>query len=210
MEDLEHSRIWRMSWSHCRSKSRASRWAKPLGKWRERAALIAKAPAGPSINVTNYNFRALTTLSHVAQLSHLPVDAVQMEHSMFASLLNAPFRCMSKADYFNIHKLGCTRLRSVEASSAAAILRTSVDTVRWAEWQDLILGRKLPLTFRQSMTRGSCDVYEVYGKRFAVNLDTLLRFEAKKCVILQKSAKNEVLTTQIVPAYWDNHSFAEQ
>ena len=102
---------------------------KTLAKWKERTGALSKTSAGPVITVLNYNLRAITTLSHLAQFSLLPACISSFEHSAFASLLNIPHRGLAMSDYFNVDACGGIPLRSVEAFCAAALLRTSQSTI---------------------------------------------------------------------------------
>ena len=59
-------------------------WYAPVAKWFNRGKLLAMTAGGCAATVVNYNIRAVTCVSYVAQLFILPAHMVMKEPRMFA------------------------------------------------------------------------------------------------------------------------------
>jgi len=83
-----------------------------------------------------YNIKAIPVTSFVAQLIPLPPDAPQIERNALHKITHMATNALPLADFFNLNSAGGPALRSLSATSAAALYRTSAKTLtHWPEWK---------------------------------------------------------------------------
>ena len=93
---------------------------------------MKQSHASIALNCLTYNTRIAPVTSHVAQLVPLPKSF--QERFGMCSATRAPY-CMRDSDFYHLHKSGGPKFRSISASSAAALFRTSLTTVTsWPIW----------------------------------------------------------------------------
>ena len=94
---------------------------------------MKRSHASIAVNRLTYNTRVAPVTSYVAQLVPLPKSF--QERFGMSSAITAPATCMRESDFFQLHEFGGPKFRSVSASRAAAIFRTSLTTVTsWPKW----------------------------------------------------------------------------
>ena len=107
-------------------------WDGPLTKYKDRINDIKRGSASIALNCHTYNSRIVPVFSYVSQLVPLP----NTFHELFGmcSAIRAP-NALRESDYYALHKIGGPKFRSISASCAAALFRTSLVTVTsWPLW----------------------------------------------------------------------------
>ena len=96
-------------------------------KYNERILDIKRGQASIFLNSITYNSRIVPVMSYVAQLVPRP-ETFQERYGMLSVLRCS--NCMRHSDFFELHKLGGPKLRSIEVSCAVAhcgnVLRAAV------------------------------------------------------------------------------------
>jgi len=123
-------------------------WQGPLTKYKDRINDIKRGCASIALNCHTYNTRIVPVFSYVSQLVPLPGTF----HELFGmcSAIRAP-NALRESDYYQLHKYGGPKFRSISASCASALFRTSLVTVTsWPRWiQQLEECAKQCLTYVQ-------------------------------------------------------------
>ena len=92
-------------------------WHGPMTKYNDRINDMKKGSASIALNCSTYNTRIVPVSSYVSELVPLPTSCKE-RYGMFSALRLA--NCMRHSDFFELHKFGGPKLRSVSASYAAA------------------------------------------------------------------------------------------
>ena len=94
-------------------------WHGALTKYKDRINEIKRGCASIALNCKTYNTRIVPVFSYVSQLVPLP----KTFHELFGmcSAIRAP-NASRESDYFQLHKYGGPKFRSVSASCAAALI----------------------------------------------------------------------------------------
>ena len=93
---------------------------------------IKRGCASIALNCHTYNTRIVPVFCYVSQLVPLPSTF----HELFGmcSAIRAP-NALRESDYYQLHKIAGPKFRSISASCAAALFRTSLVTVTcWPRW----------------------------------------------------------------------------
>ena len=103
-----------------------------MAKYNNRILEMKKCHAPLATNGLTYNSRIVPVFSYVSQLVPLP-KTFQERYGMF-SVITAP-QCVRTSDFYQLHKLGGPKFRSISVSCAAATFRTALTTVTsWPQW----------------------------------------------------------------------------
>ena len=88
--------------------------------------MTLKEGASVAVNCKTYNTRIVLVFIYVSQLVPLP----KTFHELFGmcSAIRAP-NALRESDYFKLHNIGGPKFRSISASCAAALFRTSLVTL---------------------------------------------------------------------------------
>ena len=107
-------------------------WNGALAKYNSRILEMKKCHAPLATNCLTYNSRIVPVFSYVSQLVPLP-EPFKERYGMF-NVIRAP-QCMRTSDFYQLHKLGGLKFRSISVSCAAATFRTALATVTsWPKW----------------------------------------------------------------------------
>ena len=112
-------------------------WVGPCAKWESRAGVLAKAKLAPAIGISEYNSRAVSTLSYVGQLFPFPESQLQKEKSLVQRIFHYVNNTSPKAFYFRGKEVGLPQATSAATMCEAARIRTILCTVKnWREYYD--------------------------------------------------------------------------
>jgi len=110
-------------------------WVEQIVKIKARTQTIQAASASISINAYTYNSRVVPCTSFVAQLLRAPASLAVTERSILHTILRMQQNSLCHGDFFHLHKYGGPKLRSIVASSHAALMRTALKTITgWSGW----------------------------------------------------------------------------
>jgi len=105
-------------------------------KFGQRVHEISRSGSAVSVATYTYNIRAIPVLSYVSQLIPLPHNAHEIERGSLFKVMKMATNSLRHADFFQLHKAGGPKLRSLTAASAAALFRTAAKTVpSWPQWK---------------------------------------------------------------------------
>ena len=113
----------------------ALQWREQASKWTDRSRAIASKGASAAISVFQYNTRAITTMSYIAQFFPPPEWVLQRERWCLAKIFHVPYRALPDRAFFCLHALGSVSVVSAEAYCKASLLRAATKTLRG--WQGL-------------------------------------------------------------------------
>ena len=116
-------------------------WSAAVAKWQSRAYVIAAMKAPLAVTVRLYNTRAVTTLSYLSQIAHLPHDVWQKDTGVLSRLLHMPHNSFTRASLYNLGKWGSLRITSAPVMAKAVLMRAALSTL--TTWKmDLALLRE--------------------------------------------------------------------
>jgi len=104
-------------------------WQAAQGKWSSRALAIAAGKLAPSLGVTAYNQRAITTLGYIAQL--VPPDSrlLRQEKSLNQRVYHISNHVLPKAFLYRGKEINMPQFVSLQALSYSARYRTATKTL---------------------------------------------------------------------------------
>ena len=107
----------------------ATQWDKPLAKFREAANAIALTRSSAAISVHNYNMRAVPTLGYKAQLTLAPNRIKDIERPSVLHVMHFATNSLNNATLFALSDFGGPQVRSIYATTLAALSRTARKTL---------------------------------------------------------------------------------
>ena len=110
-------------------------WTEQASKMKIRVQSIQLAEASIKLNAHTFNTRVVPVASYIAQLLPIPDRFMQIERALLHTVLRLPQNALCHADFFHIHEIGGPSLRSFNAASVAALMRSAIRTIPgWKFW----------------------------------------------------------------------------
>ena len=104
-------------------KAGTLQWKAPLEKYKDRVEEIYNSRASIAIASYTYNVRAFSVVSYVRQLAPPPKQAKAIEKSPLFKITHMANNSIRTGDFIKLHHFGGPSLRSMGASSKAALFR---------------------------------------------------------------------------------------
>lgn len=109
-------------------------WTKPVAKWAERAAEIARASPPVRIARQQYVVKALPVLDYVAAMSVPPSDIKEIYRRVVQTLWHLPGNFLPGEGHVEMAEWGCPAVQSAEARMRAVAARAAACTnTRWPD-----------------------------------------------------------------------------
>ena len=104
-------------------------WIKPALKWSSRALALAQSRLSPNLGVREFNSRAFSCLSYVAQLMPPPAQLYKQEKSLTQKTMHQRNNTLPPGFHCRVSDIGMTAPQSLAAMCLVAYFRTARYTI---------------------------------------------------------------------------------